>query len=124
MFGEQIIKSVIDAAVKYIPDPAARDKFNIEILTLQSQSEQAQVEVNKVEAANDNIFVSGWRPFIGWICGSAMAYHFILQPLLAFIFAIFNHPITLPAFDMNTLYTVLMGMLGLGGMRTIEKLKR
>ena len=124
MFGEEIVKSIIDVAARFIPDPAERQKFALEMAQLQTQADQAQNEVNKVEAANENIFISGWRPFIGWICGCAMAYHFILQPLIAFLFAICGKLITLPIFDMNTLYTVLMGMLGLGGMRTIEKLKK
>lgn len=124
MFGEEIVTKILDIGSKFIADPAERDKFALEMATLQAQSEQAQTEVNKAEATNEHIFISGWRPFIGWICGCAMAYHFILQPFIAFIFSVFNHPITLPSFDMNTLYTVLMGMLGLGGMRTLEKIKK
>lgn len=81
----------------------------------------AQIDVNKQEASHQNIFVSGWRPFIGWICGSALAYHFVFQPLLAFLGSASGHPIVLPTFDMQSLLTVLMGMLGLGAMRSYEK---
>lgn len=81
----------------------------------------AQIEVNKEEAKHRNIFVSGWRPFIGWICGGALAYHFVLQPVLAFTASALGSPIILPTFDMQSLLTVLMGMLGLGAMRSYEK---
>lgn len=81
----------------------------------------AQVQTNMEEAKNANIFVAGWRPFIGWICGSALGYHFILQPLIAFIVVNAGGHVDLPMFDMQALMTVLMGMLGLGAMRSYEK---
>ena len=85
-----------------------------------------QLEINKEEAKNPNWFVAGWRPFVGWVCGTAFAYHYIVQPLAAFILvAIYQNPIggMLPVFDMDSLLTVLLGMLGLGGLRTFEKYK-
>ena len=85
---------------------------------------KAQMEVNKVEAGHTSIFVAGWRPFTGWICATALGYHFILQPLLTFIMYTFGNEVVLPTFDMGTLTTVLLGMLGLGGMRSFEKVKR
>lgn len=112
---------------KFVPDKDTQIKIEAEykaaLLSADTQLAAAQAETNKVEAASEHIFISGWRPCVGWICAIAMGYHFVLQPLLAFIFAAFDHPITLPVFDMNTLYTVLMGILGLGGMRTFEKIK-
>jgi hypothetical protein len=85
------------------------------------EANKAQIEVNKEEAKHQNIFVSGWRPFIGWICGSALAYHFVIQPMLAFLVVSLGEQIVLPTFDMQSLLTVLMGMLGLGAMRSYEK---
>lgn len=79
---------------------------------------ELQAEINKVEAQNRNLFVSGWRPFIGWICGLAFGFHYIVMPLLLAYTDI--KPVE---FDTNSLFTVLMGMLGLGGLRTYEKLK-
>lgn len=79
---------------------------------------ELQAEINKVEAQNRSMFVSGWRPFIGWICGFAFGFHYIVMPLLLAYTDI--KPIE---FDTNSLFTVLMGMLGLGGLRTYEKLK-
>ena len=84
----------------------------------------AQILTNREEAKSANVFVSGWRPFIGWTCGFALAYHFILAPLILFGVAITGQEIpSLPVFDMESLMTVLLGMLGLGSLRTFEKSK-
>jgi hypothetical protein len=129
-----LIPAISELLDKIIPDPEAREKAKIELIKAERTSDleelrlilsadQMQSEINKEEAANQNLFVSGWRPFIGWVCGVAFAYHFIIQPIL--VFAIANHggKVELPAFDMQSLSTVLMGMLGLGGLRTLEKIK-
>jgi hypothetical protein len=86
---------------------------------------KGQLEINKAEAQSRNIFVAGWRPFIGWGCGVAMVWHFVLAPFIIFFASIFGATIPpLPEFDMGSLMTVLMGMLGLGGLRTFEKYKK
>ena len=123
-----LITSVSTLLSKVIPDVNERQKLAHEIATMaQKQAHEiaiAQIEVNKAEAASDSVFKGGWRPFIGWICGISFAYHFILQPLLMFILTYIGFPIpSLPEFDMASLMTVLMGMLGLGGLRTFEKYK-
>lgn len=110
---------------KVIPDKDQAQKLAHEIATLaQKQAHEnalAQIEVNKAEAQTD-IFRGGWRPFVGWVCGTAFAYHFVLQPILVFLMVSAGHAVPeLPAFDMASLMTVLMGMLGLGGLRTFEK---
>ena len=79
---------------------------------------ELQAEINKVEAQHRSLFVAGWRPFIGWVCGIAFAFHYIVMPLL-----LSYTDIKVIEFDTNSLFTVLMGMLGLGGLRTFEKLK-
>jgi len=120
---------------KLLPNPEAKAAAQLELAKLQQSGELAQLaaetdlakgqlEINKAEASSDNLFVAGWRPFLGWTCGAAFCYHFILQPLLAFLFAAFGHAIALPAFDMATLNSVLLGMLGLGTLRTAEKISR
>jgi hypothetical protein len=84
----------------------------------------AQIEVNKIEAQSPSFFKSSWRPFIGWVCGIAFAYHFVLQPFLIFGLTVYGIQIpSLPVFDMSTLMTVLGGLLGLGTLRTYEKSK-
>lgn len=81
---------------------------------------ELQTKINEAEAQHRSIFVAGWRPFIGWICGVALAYNFILRDLIIFVVGSDNVP---PALQMDHLMTVLMGMLGLGAFRTYEKIK-
>jgi hypothetical protein len=106
---------------KLIPDPAARDAARLELLKLQQSGELAamlaQTEINKVEAANPSVFVSGWRPAIGWVCALAMAYQYLIRPFLV----AFYPTLAFPGLDDN-LWQLLAGMLGLGGLRTFEKL--
>ena len=85
---------------------------------------QGQLEINKAEAANPARFTSGWRPFIGWVCGAALACQYIARPLLAWAGIVTGHPLPdLPGIDDN-LWQLMLGMLGLGGMRSLEKIKR
>ena len=106
---------------KLIPDPAARDAARFELLKLQQSGELAamlaQTDVNKVEAASGSVFVAGWRPAIGWVCALAMCYQYLLRPFLV----AFNPVLAFPGLDDN-LWQLLAGMLGLGGLRTFEKL--
>jgi hypothetical protein len=119
------VSSLLD---KFIPDAGEKAKLAHEIATMaEKQAHElamAQIDVNKAEAASTSLFKGGWRPFIGWTCGSAFAYHFVLQPLLVFVLVSSGHPVPeLPKFEMDALMTVLFGMLGLGGLRTFEKFK-
>lgn len=82
---------------------------------------QAQVDVNKQEAANPKLFVAGWRPFIGWVCGTGLAVQFIINPLFTWVATLAKHPVQFPSLDLGTLMTLLFGMLGLGAMRSYEK---
>jgi hypothetical protein len=116
-----VIAGIIDKVADNV------DRFTLdkeEKAQLITEINKAQLEVNKVEAGSTSLFVSGWRPFVGWTCGVALCYHFILQPFLTFLLFAFGYQITLPTFDMGTLTTILMGMLGLGGLRSYEKVKR
>lgn len=113
---------------KVIPDAGERARLAHEIATMAERQAHeialAQIEVNKEEAKSENLFKSGWRPFIGWVCGIAFAYHFVGQPVIMFVLAYLGYPVPeLPGFDMASLMTVLGGLLGLGGLRTFEKYK-
>ena len=81
---------------------------------------ELQTKINAVEAQHRTLFVAGWRPFIGWICGVALAYNFVVRDLFIWITKTTEAP---PALQMDHLMTVLLGMLGLGGLRTYEKIK-
>tara|TARA_R110002050_G_scaffold178891_2_gene312132 strand:+ start:405 stop:785 length:381 start_codon:yes stop_codon:yes gene_type:complete len=120
---EKLIKPVSEILDKFVADKDLKLKLQHELSQELHKANIAQLEVNKVEAAHRNVFVAGWRPFTGWVCASALAYHFILEPIIVFGLALYNIQLTLPQFDMGSLLTVLMGMLGLGGLRTFEKSK-
>ena len=91
---------------------------------IEQQPDQAQNAVNAIEARHRSIFVAGWRPFIGWVCGFALCYEFILNPIINWIVTLaMTTPVFPPVLDTSQLYTVLLGMLGLGGLRSYEKMK-
>jgi hypothetical protein len=120
---DKLIEPVSQILDKFIADKDLKLKLQHELNQELHKANMAQIEVNKVEAQHRTVFVAGWRPFTGWICASALAYHFIIEPILIFALATQNIQLTLPTFDMGSLLTVLMGMLGLGGLRTYEKAK-
>ena len=84
---------------------------------------QGQIDINKSEAASPSVFTSGWRPFIGWVCGSACAWNWIGLKIALFVAAYFGHSMDVSPADVSEMMPVLMGMLGLGGLRTVEKIK-
>ena len=83
-----------------------------------------RLEVNKVEAASKSMFVAGWRPFIGWVCGIGFLSNFIIIPMANFGLALAEMSIVIPMIDTTQMMPVLMGMLGLGAMRTVEKVQK
>jgi hypothetical protein len=111
---------------RVLPDPAQQAAAKLELMKLQQNGELAQItgqmEINKVEAASSSIFVSGWRPSIGWICGAGFAVQFVIGPLAEWGAALAGHPVKFPQMDTGTMMPLLLGMLGLGGLRTAEKL--
>ena len=124
-----LIEPVTGLLDKFIEDKDQKAKLAHEIATMGEKHAQqlalAQIEVNKAEASSGSFFKGGWRPFVGWTCGIAFAYDFVIQPLLIFIFSYIGiEPPDLPEFQMNTLLTVLGGLLGIGGLRTYEKQKQ
>ena len=133
-----IVDGVFAVGMKLVdrlfPDAKAADAAKLELLKMQQTGDLAQmnadlqlslgqIEVNKVEAASTDIFTSGWRPFVGWTCGAAFAYKFVLAPFIVLGLTAAGHPISLPVLDFTEMSTILLGMLGLGGMRTVEKIK-
>jgi hypothetical protein len=123
---QALIGPVTGLLDKFIPDADEKARIAHELATMGERHAQeallAQLEINKAEAASGSVFKGGWRPAVGWVCASAFAYHFVLQPILLFVVALTGTELpTLPEFDMSTLLPVLGGMLGIGGLRSYEK---
>ena len=128
MVLQTLIGPVTGLLDKFIEDKDQKNALAHEIATLaEKQAHEAaiaQVEVNKQEAQHRSIFVAGWRPCVGWVTALALAWHFIVSPFILFATAYAGVEIPeLPSFDMETLTTILLGMLGLGGLRSFEKFK-
>lgn len=125
-----LIKIVGDVMNRILPREKMSEKeaadleqaITLQVLQADWQTVAGQLAANVEEAKHESVFVSGWRPFVGWVCGSAFAYHFVLQPFALFGVALYGAKLPeLPTLDTATLMPVLMGMLGLGTMRTFEK---
>ena len=124
-----LLGPVISKLTDMIPDPQARERAQAEamasLLAAAQQADQMQANINQTEAASGSIFVAGWRPAVGWVCASALAYQYLVRPLIGAGLVAFNHTdmaVSLPALD-DSLWELLLGMLGMGGLRTFEKLK-
>jgi hypothetical protein len=119
-----VVGSVID---RIWPDPAQAAQAKLQLLQLQQTGELAQItgqmDINKAEAANESSFVSGWRPFIGWVCGMGCAWNWIGLPAAKFALSIAGHPVNMSAADLSEMMPVLLGMLGLGGLHSFERVK-
>jgi hypothetical protein len=125
-----IIAEVGKTVRQVVPDPAKQAEVDLEFAKLQDQALArenelltGQIEVNKVEAASSNVFVSGWRPYIGWVCGTIFAYSGLVAPILQWVAALNGVHTELPVLDQGALQSVLFGILGLGTLRTYEKTK-
>ena len=114
------VANIIDRFVETDEEKQAAELIKARLMMKPSL---AQIELNKVEAGHRSIFVAGWRPFIGWVCGFALLWHFILFDLLTWVTVnFFPHASELPELTgTETLVTVLLSLLGLGAMRTVEK---
>lgn len=126
-----IVGKVLD---NVIPDPTAAAEAKFKVLDLAQKGELAvldadlklalgQIEVNKVEAGTD-LFRGGWRPAVGWVCVAGLGYQLVVRPLLPWLISLWGVQVDpLPPIDTDTLMVLLTGMLGLGGLRTFEKVK-
>lgn len=121
---DKLIQPVGDILDKFVADKDLKTKLSHELEKEIISLNKAQLEVNKVEAQHNNIFVSGWRPFIGWCCGLSLAYHFILEPVIQYILIVNSIQYDTPEFDFSQLSTIVMAMLGMSTLRTYEKTKK
>ena len=121
---DKLIEPVSDILDKFVADKDLKTKLSHELEKEIISLNKAQLEVNKVEAAHNNVFVSGWRPFIGWACGISLAYHFIIEPIIQYVLIVNAIQFETPEFDFSQLSTIVMAMLGLSSLRTYEKTKK
>lgn len=132
------LPAVLDVGVKLIdklfPDPKAAETAKVELLKMQldgrlaelgleAKLAEGQAQTNMVDASSTSGFQSGWRPFIGWICGAGLAYQFLFHPIFNFLLALADKTVELPGLELETLMTLLFGILGLGAYRSFEKTK-
>lgn len=105
-------------------DPGKMAELEVKMLETEQALTNAQIEVNKAEAASSSTFVAGWRPFVGWICACGLGMQYIAFPFASWLLPIIGHPeIHLPVMDLSELMPLLLGMLGLGALRTYEKVQ-
>jgi hypothetical protein len=128
------ILPIVSKVLDFIPDPQKKaeaqlrlqqelDSNSQAILNALAEVDKAQLGVNAEEAKSTSLFVSGWRPLLGWVCGAAFTWQYVLSPILVFILTACGHPVALPSIDFSVMSPILMGMLGLAGMRTWEKVQ-
>lgn len=121
-FGiDDAIAAGLQIVNKFISDPAQKAQAAAELRTSLQQWDASQNTVNAAEAANPSLFTSGWRPAIGWVCGAALFYQFLIVPLSVWIGFVVGHSIPKPPVLDDSLWQLMFGMLGLGGLRTYEK---
>lgn len=123
-----MIKAGLEIIDKVIPDAdaknRAREAYELEVLKLAQQESSAQAATNTAEATSSSFFVAAWRPFVGWVCGLGFAWATLGQPILSFSYTMATkQPAPVIALPTDILMTTLLGMLGLGALRTIEKVK-
>lgn len=135
MIGEAIAGVIGQIITRVWPDESQKAAALLEIEKLKQAGEfkaidaeleamRMQAEVNKVEAASSDRFVSGWRPAVGWVCASALAWHYIGRPVASWMLLMTGGDTPIPAVELGDLFVILCGLLGLGGYRTIEKLNK
>ena len=112
---------------RLIPDRAAAEKakaeMEAELIRAGNEAALAQVEVNKIEAGHSSVFVAGWRPSIGWVCAAGLAWAFVLAPIASWALVVLGVKAELPAIQFDHLFELVLAMLGIGGLRTFEKLR-
>lgn len=118
-----LVMPLLERVFSLIPDAGARAKAQRELLEALMQLDTSQIEVNKAEAASGSLFVAGWRPMIGWACASALTFQYLLVPIGLWLGFVVGYPIPKPPTLDEHLWELMLGILGLGGLRTYEKVR-
>lgn len=122
-----LISPIVGKLIDKIPDKAEQEKAKmemyVELSKVFSNIDTQQAEINKIEAQNPNLFVSGWRPFIGWVCGVSIVWTFLLCPIISYTCLAFGMATTLPQIPTENLLELVFAMLGMSGLRSFEKIR-
>lgn len=127
---KELISPLTDVVSEVVVDKDKRDEINFKIQELIDKADaryheqlMGQVEINKIEAASGSLFVAGWRPFIGWVGGAGLAWSFIVGPFIEYVARLTGWQGQMPVFELDQLIAIVLAMLGVGTMRTVEKIK-
>lgn len=122
-----LLGPIVERLIGLIPDPAAQARARAEamqqLVDAAQRADAAQMEINRAEAASGHLFVAGWRPAVGWICAAGCGWNWIGLPIGMFVAAALGRPLSVSPLDLSEMLPLLLGLLGLGGLRTVEKLQ-
>ena len=123
LFSGGTVKAVAGVIDELHTSEEEKEQLKLRFAEVESKLKEKQLDINKVEAGHRSIFVSGWRPFLGWVCGLSIGYVYLFQPLLDLILQMFGVKVDWVVLDLGQLMPLILGMLGLGGLRSFEKAK-
>jgi len=121
LFGGDTIKAVGNVIDDMHFSGEEKEKLKLQMKEIDAKLQEKQLDINKAEASHRSVFVSGWRPFLGWVSGLSIGYVYLFQPILDMILQIFQVQVNWVQLDLGQLMPLVLGMLGLGGLRTFEK---
>jgi hypothetical protein len=123
IFGGDTIKTISNVVDDLHFSGEEKEKLKLQMKEIEAKLKEKQLDINKVEAGHRSIFVSGWRPFLGWVSGLSIGYVYLFQPILDMILQMFGVEVDWVVLDLGQLMPLILGMLGLGGLRSFEKAK-
>lgn len=123
LFGGDTIKAVGNVIDDMHFSGEEKEKLKLQMKEIDAKLKEKQLDINKAEASHRSVFVSGWRPFLGWVSGLSIGYVYLFQPILDMILQMFQVQVDWVQLDLGQLMPLVLGMLGLGGLRTFEKAK-
>jgi len=123
LFSGGTVKAVAGVIDELHTSEEEKEQLKLRFAEVESKLKEKQLDINKVEAGHRSIFVSGWRPFLGWVSGLSIGYVYLFQPLLDMILQMFGVKVDWVVLDLGQLMPLILGMLGLGGLRSFEKAK-
>ena len=123
LFSGGTVKAVAGVIDELHTSEEEKQQLKLRFAEVESKLKEKQLDINKVDAGHRSIFVSGWRPFLGWVSGLSIGYVYLFQPLLDMILQMFGVEVDWVVLDLGQLMPLILGMLGLGGLRSFEKAK-